>query len=87
MDALWDRLARDVRRLTDSAGPPALTRARHRAGLADAVGSLALAARAELPELRGEALRQSVLAIGRVTGRIGVEAVLDAVFSQFCIGK
>jgi len=26
-------------------------------------------------------------ALGRVSGRIGVEAVLDLVFGEFCIGK
>ena len=42
---------------------------------------------AVLPELRAEALRAAVRALGRITGRVGVEAVLDSVFSQFCIGK
>jgi tRNA modification GTPase len=64
-----------------------LTRARHRAGLAEAVEWLGRAAQADLPELRGEALRAALHGIGRVTGRVGTEAVLDAVFSQFCIGK
>jgi tRNA modification GTPase len=87
MAALRARLAQDVRRLTEDTGPPALTRARHRAGLEDTRDALARASQAELPELRGEALRQALQAVGRVTGRVGVEAVLDAVFCQFCIGK
>jgi tRNA modification GTPase len=87
MDALRARLAAEVRRLADDAGPPALTRSRHRAGLSEAAEWLWRAEEAEWPELRGEALRAAVRGIGRVTGRIGTEAVLDAVFSQFCIGK
>jgi tRNA modification GTPase len=87
LPALRERLAQAVRRLADNAGPPALTRARHRAGLADAVNFLNQVAAADLPELRGEALRAALRGIGRVTGRVGTEAVLDAVFSQFCIGK
>jgi tRNA modification GTPase len=87
MDTLRARLARDVRRLADDAGPPMLTRARHRAGLTDAAHWLDRAADATWPELRGEALRAAVRGVGRVTGRVGTEAVLDAVFSQFCIGK
>jgi len=87
MGALTARLARDVRRLADDAGPPALTRARHRAGLAEAARELDRAAAAGLPELRGEALRAALRGIGRVSGRVGTEDVLDAVFSQFCIGK
>ena len=26
-------------------------------------------------------------ALGRLTGQVGVEAILDLVFSEFCIGK
>jgi tRNA modification GTPase len=87
MASLKERLAQEVKRLVDSAGPPPLTRARHRAGLIDSASALENALSAELPELRAEALRQAVLGIGRVTGRVGTEAVLDAVFCQFCIGK
>jgi tRNA modification GTPase len=39
------------------------------------------------PELRGEELRAAAHALARLTGVIGVEEVLDAVFSSFCIGK
>ena len=87
MSALRERLAGEARRLADAAGPPALTRTRHRAGLADAASWLGHAEAAGLPELRGEALRVALRGIGRVTGRVGTEDVLDAVFSQFCIGK
>ena len=38
-------------------------------------------------ELRAEDLRKAAHAIGRITGRIDVEDVLDAVFGRFCIGK
>ena len=42
---------------------------------------------AGLPELRAECLRAASSSLGRITGRGGVEAVLDAVFREFCIGK
>jgi tRNA modification GTPase len=48
---------------------------------------LAAAIEAPLPELRGEDLRLALRAIGRVTGQVGVEDILDSVFRQFCIGK
>jgi tRNA modification GTPase len=41
----------------------------------------------EEPELRGEELREASHALARLTGVIGVEEILDAVFSGFCIGK
>ncbi len=87
MDAFRARLASEVQRLTADAGPPALTRARHRAGLSEAVAALRRTTEVTMPELRGEAMREALRGIGRVTGRVGTEAVLDAVFSQFCIGK
>lgn len=38
-------------------------------------------------ELAAEDLRAAAAALGRVTGAIGTEAVLDSLFSEFCIGK
>lgn len=87
MDQLRDRLAQAAQDMTQAAGPPPLTRARHRAALAEAVARLQTAGDAALAELRGEDLRLALRAIGRVTGAVGVEDILDSVFRQFCIGK
>jgi len=38
-------------------------------------------------ELRAEDIRLAAIAIGRLTGRIDVEDMLDQIFSRFCIGK
>ena len=73
--------------MTQTEGPPPLTRARHRAALQEAATRLAAAREAPHPELRGEDLRLALRAIGRITGQIGVEDILDSVFRQFCIGK
>jgi len=64
-----------------------LTRPRHRAALADATAWLGEAGEAPLPELVAEALRAALRAIGRLTGQVGVEDVLDVIFGDFCIGK
>ena len=85
--ALRARLAAEAARLTDRSGPPPLTRARHRAALETASACLAGAAAAALPELRAEDLRGALRALGRITGAVGVEDVLDRIFAQFCIGK
>jgi tRNA modification GTPase len=34
-----------------------------------------------------EELRAAIHAIGRITGRVDVEQVLDVLFREFCIGK
>ena len=87
MNTLREQLATAARRMTESEGPPPLTRARHRAALRTAKDHLDAAEQAELPELRGEDLRLAMRALGRITGHVGVEDILDTVFSQFCIGK
>lgn len=66
---------------------PGLTRVRHRAALTEAVAQLAAARNAALPELAAEGYRAAIWALGRLTGRVEVEQVLDAVFRDFCIGK
>lgn len=87
MDALRDRLGDMARALTQAQGPPPLTRARHRAALLEAVERLDGAQDAVWPELRAEDLRLAMRALGRVTGAVGVEDILDSIFRQFCIGK
>ena len=87
MERLREALAGIARALTQAGGTPPLTRARHRAALVEAVARLRAAAEAELPELRAEDLRLALRAVGRVTGIVGVEEILDSVFRQFCIGK
>ena len=80
-------LAAAATRLAGISEIPALTRSRHRAALLDTVDHLALAIDAPLPELAAEGFRAALLALGRLTGRVNVEQVLDIVFGDFCIGK
>ena len=87
LDALRARLGDCARSLTESAGPPPLTQARHRAALLEAQARLAGAQTADLPELRAEDLRLAMRALGRITGSVGVEDILDTLFARFCIGK
>lgn len=87
LDRLRTVLAARARDLTQAEGPPPLTRARHRVALEAALDHLARAQAAVLPELRGEDLRLALRALGRITGHVGVEDILDTLFAQFCIGK
>jgi len=63
------------------------TRARHREALAEAADALDRAVTAKLPELAAEDIRLAVRALGRITGRVDIDEMLDAVFRDFCIGK
>jgi tRNA modification GTPase len=38
-------------------------------------------------ELRAEDLRQASHLLGKITGFVDVEDLLDVIFSEFCIGK
>jgi tRNA modification GTPase len=40
-----------------------------------------------LPDMAVEELRAAIHLIGRITGKIDVEDVLDVLFKEFCIGK
>jgi len=66
---------------------PVLTRARHRRALQLALQALRRSLKAGDVELFAEDLRLAVRAIGRITGRVDVEELLDVVFRDFCIGK
>ena len=66
---------------------PVLTRARHRQALEEAAASLRRSFSADLPELRAEDLRLSLRSLGRITGAVDVEDLLDVIFRDFCIGK
>ncbi len=68
-------------------GDPVITRTRHREALQDCYGALKQALQAPVPELIAEDLRVAVRCIGRITGQIDVEELLDIVFKDFCIGK
>jgi tRNA modification GTPase len=87
LTTLRDRLAEAAQRLTGAGQGNQLTRPRHRTALTEAVTLLAAAAEAGLAELTAEALRAALFALGRLTGRVGVEEILDIVFRDFCIGK
>jgi tRNA modification GTPase len=68
-------------------GSAPLTRARHRAALAEALEALERTAPDKAIELNAEDLRLAARVLGRITGRIDVEDVLDHIFREFCIGK
>ncbi len=38
-------------------------------------------------DLAAEELRTAIGHLGRVTGKVGIEQILDVVFKDFCIGK
>jgi tRNA modification GTPase len=86
LGALIETLTRRVAADYDVA-VPLLTRARHRAALEEARAALQRSLDASLPELKAEDLRLAWRALGRITGSVDVEDLLDVIFADFCIGK
>jgi tRNA modification GTPase len=69
----------------------AISRERHRDALACALDSLAAAHHSALsampPEIVAVDIMAAADALGSITGIVGTEDVLDALFREFCIGK
>jgi tRNA modification GTPase len=92
LDALMAALARFARDYFTGAESAVVTRARHRQALDQTVAALdraigEMADSRSREELIAEELRHATSALGRLTGRVDVEDVLDKIFRDFCIGK
>ncbi|HIJ43672.1 MAG: tRNA uridine-5-carboxymethylaminomethyl(34) synthesis GTPase MnmE [Rhodospirillales bacterium] len=87
LNAFLAAIAEEVAARCRITAAPAVTRVRHRQALEDCRQALTRSLRAEAPELAGEDLRLAVRCLGRITGRVDVEDILDVVFKDFCIGK
>jgi len=83
LGAIGDRVAAGF---APGGGPP-LTRLRHRAALGDCRAALDRALAGTAIELIAEDVRLAARALGRITGRVDVEDLLDVIFRDFCIGK
>ena len=66
---------------------PVITRLRHRQALEEVTEALERAGGAAFPDLMAEDLRLALRALGRITGQVDVEDLLDVIFRDFCIGK
>ncbi|HEX3487395.1 MAG TPA: tRNA uridine-5-carboxymethylaminomethyl(34) synthesis GTPase MnmE [Micropepsaceae bacterium] len=87
LSALIEALASRAAARLQQGEAPVLTRARHRMALEEAHSALIAALKREEPELAAEHVRLALRAIGRITGRVDLDELLDVVFRDFCIGK
>ena len=87
MAELIERLEAAVAEHFAVAAAPAPSRARHRAALEACLEAVRRAEAAASVELLAEDLRAAAAALGRITGQVDVEQVLDVIFRDFCIGK
>lgn len=87
LDTLRARLLAEAEVRMNAEGSPMITRARHRAALIECAASLERAQSAQSLELVAEDVRLAARALGRITGRVEVEDLLEVIFREFCIGK
>lgn len=83
---LVDLLVHRARALLPRENEAALN-ARHRSLIAECLSDLDDAHRCDDLLIAAEALRRARTSLDRITGRAGVEDMLDALFGRFCIGK
>lgn len=92
IDHLLDWLEQQVIARAGGSQSMPITRLRHRLALGEALEALQRAGSAisKLPlhlDLLAEDIRLASRALGRITGRVDVEDLLDVIFRDFCIGK
>ena len=92
LDALFGALAAFARNSFAAGEAAIVTRTRHRHALEETAAALDRAIAESVmqrprEELIAEELRHASWALGRLTGRVDVEEVLDKIFRDFCIGK
>ena len=89
-ELLLNALGRYAGKFMAGAESALVTRERHRRALEDALAALRRALAPDLAsreDLLAEELRLAARALGRLTGRVDVDDVLDVIFRDFCIGK
>ncbi len=89
MHDLLATIGRHAAEKAGSGGDVLPSRLRHVALLRDALSFIESAAQGEDGdlELRADDLRQAGDRLGRISGAVDVEDLLDVIFSEFCIGK
>ncbi len=89
-DPLFGQLARQAESFLAGGESALVTRQRHRHALQKVLAALRQAQSREVAgreDLLAEELRIAARALGRLTGRVDVEDILDVIFRDFCIGK
>ncbi|BDA86848.1 tRNA modification GTPase MnmE [Aureimonas sp. SA4125] len=87
LSQLLSVLARYAEEAAGDPGAVVPVRLRHREIVADALALLGDAQALSAPEIQADGLRRATDRLGALTGRVGVEDLLDVIFSEFCIGK
>ncbi|MBL6665038.1 MAG: tRNA uridine-5-carboxymethylaminomethyl(34) synthesis GTPase MnmE [Rickettsiales bacterium] len=84
---LFEILSKKILELVPKQNQSLITSQRYRSALESALNNLNNFSLDKNIELAAEDLRLASVEIGKITGRVDVEKILDVIFSKFCIGK
>ncbi len=84
---LIKKLEEKVLQIVPNNSSPLITQERYRVALKNSVANLENFSLNKNIELAAEDLRLTAREIGKITGKIDIENILDVIFSRFCIGK
>lgn len=87
VDELLQKIGDNIKERFTSNSSLLITRRRYREALKDVVDNLQAFGFDKEIELTAEDIRLAARALGKITGRIEVDEILDKIFGDFCIGK
>lgn len=87
VDKILDEVGKQLKQRFTSNSNLLITRRRYREALQDVLDNLQAFSFNKEIELTAEDIRLAARALGKITGRIEVDDILDKIFGDFCIGK
>ena len=87
LEILLNELEKRVKNLASLGSSPLITRARYRQSLLEVINNLSQFSLSKNIEFAAEDLRLTIREIGKITGKVEVDDILDVIFTGFCIGK
>lgn len=87
ISAITDRLRAYFESIYEQGASCLMTRCRYKEALTECLENLKRFNLQKEIELSAEDIRLACRAIGKITGRVEVDEILDKIFSSFCIGK
>lgn len=87
IESLLSSIGKRIEELFTSNSNLLITRSRYKEALRDTMQNLQAFSFDKEIELTAEDIRLAARALGKITGRIEVDEILDKIFGDFCIGK
>jgi len=84
---LIKKIEEKIQQIVPNNDSPLITQERYRIALQNSVTNLEKFSLEKNIELAAEDLRMTAREIGKITGKIDIDNILDVIFSRFCIGK